>query len=347
VPQSFAARAAQQTAPPDTVSAADSITLAERLRGDTLWVERVTDPLGAAEGAARSVWSYFADPALWIGVIGLLVHVVVILVLAALVIRFIDSAADRHARRFEALPATSPRRQRVQTIHNLLTSVARYTIWPLALILILAEIGINVGALVATAGVAGLAVGFGAQTLVRDVISGVFLLFDDTIHVGDLVRVGSDVGTVEYIGVRLIKVRKFNGEMLMVPAGELRIFGNQSIGFARVIVGVGLPYEADPRPILATMQQAADTWAATRKDVMLDERPEVQALTGFGESQIDARVIVRVVPGEQFAAERDIRMAIKEAFDAAGHEIPFPRRTLYLRREDSADTSGSPPLPDA
>ncbi len=349
-PQSFAAaaRASEQQAPTaaDSLAALDTTTLGARLRADTAWVERITDPVGSASRAAEGFWAYIYDPALWIGLIGVILHVLVILVLAALVVRFIDSAARRYAARFDELPLAAPRRQRVSTLENLLSSVARYTIWPLALVLILSQIGIEVGALIATAGVAGLAIGFGAQTLVRDVISGIFLLFDDTIHVGDLVRVGSDVGAVEHIGVRLIKVRKFDGEMLMVPAGELRIFGNKSIGYARAIVVVGLPYEADPRPILASMQEAADEWAQEHKDILLDERPEVQALTGFGESQLDARIIVRVIPGEQFQAERALRLAVKAQFDADGHEIPFPRRTLYLRQEPGAPPASSSPLTD-
>ncbi len=350
-PQSFAAasRAAQQTpSAADSLAALDTTTLGQRLRADTAWVERITDPVGSAKTAAESFWAYIYDPALWIGLVGVVLHVVIILVLTALVIRFIDKAARKYASRFDNLPASAPRRQRVSTIQNLLSSVARYTLWPLALILVLSQIGIEVGALIATAGVAGLAIGFGAQTLVRDVISGIFLLFDDTIHVGDLVRVGSDVGAVEHIGVRLIKLRKFDGEVLMVPAGELRIFGNKSIGYARAIVVVGVPYEADPRPILNAMQEAADEWAEQHKEILLDERPEVQALTGFGESQLDARVIVRVVPGEQFQAERDLRLAIKARFDADGHEIPFPRRTLYLRHEPGsppADLSTADPSP--
>lgn len=339
---------AQQTpTAADSLAAVDTTSLGQRLRADTAWVERITDPVGSAARAAEGFWAYVYDPALWIGLVGVILHVIVILVLAALVIRFIDSAARRYATRFDNLPLTAPRRQRVSTIQNLLSSVARYTIWPLALILILSQIGIEVGALIATAGVAGLAIGFGAQTLVRDVISGIFLLFDDTIHVGDLVRVGSDTGAVEHIGVRLIKVRKFDGEVLMVPAGELRIFGNKSIGYARAIVVVGIPYEADPRPILDAMQQTADAWAEDHKEILLDERPEVQALTNFGESQLDARVIIRVLPGEQFQAERDLRLAIKARFDADGHEIPFPRRTLYLRQEPGSAAPTLPPTDPA
>lgn len=199
--------------------------------------------------------------------------------------------------------------------------------------MMLSELGINISALLATAGVAGLAIGFGAQTLVRDVISGVFLLFDDTIHAGDLVRVGNDTGTVEHIGVRLIKVRKFDGELLMIPAGELRIFGNRSIGFVRAIVEVSLAYEQNLDSILSVLERVANEWAQTHRDILLEEKPEVQAIINFGDSAIMVRIAVQVVPGEQFKAERDLRLRLKRVFDELGIEIPFPRRTLYVREE--------------
>jgi small conductance mechanosensitive channel len=249
-----------------------------------------------------------------------------------------------------------PRRQRVYTIGNLLTSAARYVIWPIAVIMILSELNINVGALVATAGIAGLAFGFGAQTLVKDVIAGIFLLFDDTIHVGDLVRIGNEAGTVEDIGVRLIRVRKFDGEVLMVPAGELRIFGNKSIEFARVIVPVGLSYEQDIDTILPVMERVASEWAASvDEDILLDEAPTVQGLMDFGDSSVTARIVAKVRPGEQFQAERDLRLRLKSAFDALGIEIPFPRRTVYTRTEsdlppasiNGPDASASSTEPEA
>jgi small conductance mechanosensitive channel len=220
-------------------------------------------------------------------------------------------------------------------------------IYPIALIMVLSEVGVDVGALIATAGIAGLAIGFGAQTLVKDVIAGIFLLFDDTIHVGDLVRIGSDTGTVEDIGVRLIKVRKFNGELLMVPAGELRIFGNQSIDFARVIVPVDLSYEQDTDSVIALMEQVANEWAADQNDdILLEEAPTVQAITDFGASSVTARIVMQVRPGEQFAAERELRRRLKRVFDEHGAEIPFSRQTVYVR-EESDTPPRSVALPDA
>ena len=216
--------AAQQTPPQaarDTLTT-DSISLADKLRTDSTLhraAEDLTRPIETFNTFVYEVGSQLIDPDLWIGLVGLVVRTTIIIVLAYSAVRVIDKVTGRWKRRFEKLPAGHPRQQRALTVGNLVSSGARYVVWPVALIMILSELNVDVGALVATAGIAGIALGFGAQTLVKDVLGGIFLLFDDSILVGDLVKIGGDVGTVEFIGVRLIKVRKFDGEVLMIPAG--------------------------------------------------------------------------------------------------------------------------------
>ncbi len=285
----------------------------------------------------------------WLGLGTTVLHVVVVFALAFFVIGLVRRLMLRWREETEDLPAIDPRRQRAFTVSNLLMSATRYVVWTMALITILAEIGLDIGPLLAGAGIAGLAIGFGAQTLVKDVISGIFLLFDDIIHVGDLVTFGSTTGTVEGISLRLIKVRKFDGELVMIPAGELRTFGNKSVGFARVVVPVGVSYEQDLDDILEALREIAAEWAAIpeNKEVMLEEAPTVQAVTDLGESSVTARIIVQVIPGEQFPAERDLRAAIKRRFDERGIEIPFPRRTVYMRQETEVPARSTKPVPPA
>jgi small conductance mechanosensitive channel len=224
-------------------------------------------------------------------------------------------------------------------VADLLGSVSKYVVWGIATIMLLEAVGFDIGPLLAGAGIAGLALGFGAQTLVKDVISGLFLLFDNTIGVGDLIRFNQDEGEVEYVGLRLIKVRKFNGELLMIPAGELRVFGNRSIGFARAIVDVGLSYEQDVNEALKALEEVAREWAGTdpARAAMIEEAPQVQAVTSLGDSAVTARVVVKTRPGAQFQAERDLRRLIKARFDEMGIEIPFPRRTVYVRSADGGE----------
>lgn len=277
------------------------------------------------------------DAGAWVA-LGHKALVIIIIVLAAwFIISVADKATHRWSLRFENLPLIHPRRQRAFTIKSLLLSTVRYIVWPVAFITVLSQLEVDVAALVATAGIAGIAIGFGAQSLVKDVISGVLLLFDDSLHVGDLIRIGQDEGVVEYIGVRLIKVRRFNGELLMVPAGELRVFGNRSIDFARVIVNVGLSYGDDHEQVMQVMERVALAWAEEHRDILKEENPLVQGITDFAESSVNVRVIVMVIPGEQWEAERQLRRAIKTAFDAEGIEIPFPQRTIHVQ-------GGAPPV---
>lgn len=327
----------QRQPAPDTTQAApaDTAPLGEALRSDsTLYYLR--NPAEAIATAAGELSASLADPALWLGLLGFLLKTLIIFVLALAAIRLIDRVTDRWTKRLENLPPSHPRRQRTYTISNLISSTGRYVLWPIAVIMILSELNIDIAALLATAGIAGLAIGFGAQTLVKDVISGIFLLFDDSIHVGDLVRIDSEVGMVEHIGVRLIKVRRLDGEVLMVPAGELRIFGNRSIGFARALVNVGLSYEQDIDSILPVIEHVAKEWVEEQEEIMLEDEPTVQAITEFGDSAVTVRVMVKVRPGEHTRAERDLRLRLKRAFDELGIEIPFPRHTVYTRPEEEA-----------
>lgn len=276
----------------------------------------------------------YLEPAYWqpVALDGL--RILVILAIVFIGLRIVRRLTNRWMESVEDLDATDARRQRAATLGKLIQSVAQYIAWPVAGIMILSEVGLDVGALLATAGVAGLAIGFGAQTLVKDVISGVFLLFDDLIHVGDLVAIGGTIGTVEEIGVRLIKVRKFDGELVMIPAGDIRTFGNKSLDWARVIVPVGLSYEQDVEAILPVMEEVAQEWAANHKDILLEESPQVQGLLNFGDSSVEARVVVQVRPGEQYAAERELRRRLKQRFDEQGVDIPFPQRTVHTITEN-------------
>lgn len=275
------------------------------------------------------------DMSLWLGVGQTAIRVTIIVGLALFIVGLVRRMTNHWRDTVVDLPAIDPRRQRALTVSNLIVSAARYVVWTIAAIMVLAEIGIDIGPLLAGAGIAGLAIGFGAQTLVKDVISGIFLLFDDIIHVGDLITFGSTTGTVEGISLRLIKVRKFDGELVMIPAGELRTFGNKSVGFARAIVPVGVSYEQDLRDILEVLESVAEEWASIpeNKEVMLEETPLVQSLMELGDSAVTARIVVQVLPGSQFQAERDMRRMVKERFDERGIEIPFPRRTVYVRQE--------------
>ena len=304
---------------------------------DTVVVD-TTAVVGPTIDDARAVGQALLSEEFWLGVAETALRVAATVALALLAIALISRLKRRWIASVQSDTTTDKRRQRVLTTADLLGSVARYAIWSITIVTVLSIVGFDIRALLAGAGIAGLAIGFGAQTLVKDVISGFFLLFDDTLGNGDLIRFGDDVGTVEYVGLRLIKVRKFDGELMMIPAGELRTFGNKSVGFARAIVEVGLSYEQDVADALPVLEDVAREWAETEhaQAVMVEEAPQVQALMALGDSAVTARIIVQVKPGEQFPAERDLRRLVKTRFDERGIEIPFPRRTVYVKTDGAA-----------
>ena len=282
-----------------------------------------------------SFWSEFG---LSIGKVALIVGLAVVLL--ALVRR----GKARWVRSVQDLPTLDKKRQRVLTVADLTGSITKYVVWTMTVILVIGELGINIAPLLAGAGIAGLAIGFGAQTMVKDIISGFFLLFDDTIGVGDLISFGSDTGTVEFVGLRMLKVRKFDGELMMVPAGELRTFGNHSIGFSRVIVNVGLSYDQDINRSLEALNSVAQQWAQMEEiaDVLVDDEPQVQGIVDLAESGPTARVLAEVQPGEQFHAERLLRLLINQKFDQLGIEMQVPRSTVYFRQRGG----DQPPNPE-
>jgi len=198
------------------------------------------------------------------------------------------------------------------------------------------HLGLDVKALLAGVGVFGLAVGFGAQSLVKDVISGFFLILDGVLKVGDIAQVGDATGVVEEVGLRRTSVRAFDGQLFYVPNGQIAAVGSYSRGWTRAVVEVGVAYEQDVRRALAVLKQTGDEIAAEREEIVL-EPPEAQGVMGFGASDVTVRLVIKVKAAEHWALERELRQRIKAAFDAEGVEIPFPRQVVYRRTESPSD----------
>jgi small conductance mechanosensitive channel len=207
--------------------------------------------------------------------VALLARVLVMLAslgLAVLAYRAAAHLVDRLLRPLEG-PSDYPARvQRARTLGPLMKNVARYTLTFVALIIILREVGVDIQALLVSAGVLGLAVGLGAQTLIKDVITGFFILFEGLIGVGDVIEVGGNTGTVEAIGLRVTKLRMLNGAQRIIPNGELTQFANYNKGWARAVVDVSLGYDIDVGRALAALERVGQEWA-TETGLAL-ERPK-------------------------------------------------------------------------
>jgi moderate conductance mechanosensitive channel len=254
--------------------------------------------------------------------------------------RLLAILIGRVLRRLEDSSASAVRVQRARTLGPLLTSISRYLVGFVVGVVILQQIGIDVRTLIVSAGVAGLAIGLGAQSLIRDVVSGFFLLFENLIAVGDVVEVGPHTGVVEAVGLRVTKIRKFSGELRIVPNGELAAFGLHTAGWARLVVEVSVDYEEDAGRALRILGEVGRALADAYPAKML-EPPTAEGILRFGQGSLTESVLrlhARVVASEKFSLELEARRRVKEAFAANGIRVPRPAMDIRLAPSSGGGT---------
>lgn len=227
-------------------------------------------------------------------------------------------------------------KRRAQTLELLLRSVLTYVIFFLAGLMILQIFNVNTSAILASAGILGLAVGFGAQNLVKDVISGFFILFEDQFSVGDFVEAAGAIGTVEEVGLRTCKIRQWTGQLHVIPNGEITRVTNYNRGPMLALVTIGIAYEEDIDKAIVVLKQECEI--AYREMSTVIDVPQVQGVTELADSSVNIRTIAPTAPGEHWAVERELLRRFKYALDGAGIEIPYPRRVLYRHDEGKQDT---------
>lgn len=235
-----------------------------------------------------------------------------------------------------------PRRDaRAQSISAVLTSTLVVIIWTTAAITVLGVVDIDIGPLIAGAGIAGVALGFGAQSLVKDCIAGLFMLLEDQYGIGDVVDLGEASGTVEEISLRTTVLRSVDGTVWHVPNGVVQRVGNRSQLWSVALLDVDVAYDTDLDLARRLLHQAAGEVCASDEfagNVL--EPPTVLGVESLGADGITLRLTVKVRPGTQWALQRALREHLKRVFDAAAIEIPFPQRTIWMRA-DPGDTTGS------
>lgn len=228
-----------------------------------------------------------------------------------------------------ALPSPAERR-RADTLTHVLRDVARAFIVTVGTMMVLSEIGIDLKPLLAAAGLGGLAIGFGAQSLVKDVISGFFILLEDSIAVGDVVEIAGVSGVVEEVKLRTITLRDVSGSVHIVPNGIVDRVKNMTKGYSYYVFDIGVAYREDVDRVMAVLVDAA---AELRADPVyaadILEPLEMLGVDRFDESAVIIRCRLKTVPTQQWRIGREMNRRIKKTFDAKGIEIPFPHRTLY------------------
>jgi small conductance mechanosensitive channel len=221
--------------------------------------------------------------------------------------------------------------RRTATIFRLVYSAGLFVIFTTALLMVLDIMAIDITPILASLGVLGLAIGLGVQTLVKDVVSGIFILTENQYLVGDAIEVNGLGGTVETITIRSTKVRDLYGTLHTIPNGDIRTVSNKTRHWSRAVVDVGIAYEADVAQSLQTMREVG---TMLRQDMiigalMIDD-PEVTGVEGLDDWAIRLRLLVKTLPGQQFEVQRQIRQHIHRVFSQKGIEIAYPRQDIKI-----------------
>lgn len=227
--------------------------------------------------------------------------------------------------------------QRVQTLSGLLRSVGVGFIVLVATFMLLRAVGLDIAPLLAGAGVIGLAVSFGAQSLVKDIISGLFILFENQFGVGDVVRIRDVSGRVERMTLRIVVMRDVHGVVHVVPNGEITQVSNLTRAFSRAVMEVRVPYGEDVDRAMALLREVgASLWDDPEWRPLLTEEVAVPGIESFGESAVNVRVMATTLPLKQWDVARELRLRIKRRFDAEGIQMPYPQLTIYRGRPQAA-----------
>jgi moderate conductance mechanosensitive channel len=231
---------------------------------------------------------------------------------------------------------TTLRERRGKTISQLLRSVGRVVITVIALLLTF-NLFVNIGPILAGAGILGLAVSFGAQSLVKDVISGFFILFENQFAIGDVIEAVGKSGVVEKMTLRVVVLRDVEGAMHVIPNGEIKVVSNRTRGWSRAVVDVGVAYDQDvDRAITVVRDEAAQFTTDKSWGAQLDGPVEVLGVESLGDSAVVIRSLLRTQPGSQWNVAREFRRRLKNRFDREGIEIPYPQRRVHVKVEGEA-----------
>ncbi|MDD2680629.1 MAG: mechanosensitive ion channel family protein [Patescibacteria group bacterium] len=261
------------------------------------------------------------------------VKVVAIVLIAFIAHRFVGVLIDRLIRRMvvsDRYLSKASEKKREDTLIRIFTVSANLTIWLLAALMVLQELGVAIGPLLAAAGIAGLAFGFGGQYLIRDLISGLFIIMENQYRIGDIVCFGDACGVVEDISLRMTTLRDMDGTVHHVPHGEIKTVSNLSKNFARVNLNIGVGYSSNLEQVIMVVNKVGLEMAsdADWKDKII-KAPQFLRVNDFADSAIIIKIFGDTQPSLQWEVTGELRKRLKIAFDREGIEIPFPQRVVH------------------
>jgi small conductance mechanosensitive channel len=283
---------------------------------------------------------YWETGSQWILTTG--AQILLILVLAFIVLRVVKIALKKAFGAVHRGKETIEFKKRTETVVSVIHHILNIVVLGVVSMMVLDTLGIDIGPILAAAGVVGLAVGFGAQDLVRDVVSGFFILIEDQIRVGDVVQLGDKGGLVESVNLRMTVLRDLEGNVHYVTNGSIGTVTNKTKEYSRYVFDVGVAYREDVDEVMEIMKTVDEDM---RKDSEFSPRIleplEVLGLNEFGDSAIVVRGRTKTTPGSQWSIGREFNRRLKKAFDAKNIEIPFPHVTVYMGQDKKGE---APPL---
>lgn len=261
-----------------------------------------------------------------------LIKIVIILIAIKIIIKLCSAVLERFFKR-QKESRFGFSSKKADTLSELLKSLLRYVMYFIGAMWIFETIGFDIKTVIAVTSVAGVAVGFGAQSLVKDVISGFFILFEDQFAVGDYIEIDGLSGFVEALGLRVTTLRDFTGDLHIIPNGSIVKVTNKSRGNMRALVDVSIAYEEDIDRAIKIIQKVNEDIKKEFKEIV--EGPEVLGVTNLSEMGVTIRIIAKTQPMKQWGVEMELRKRIKYALDKNGIQVPYPKRIIMnYRKED-------------
>ncbi len=272
--------------------------------------------------------SFAAIQALFLAAFSKIIYCVIILILSAILVSILNTLVKK----ILSSRASRLDERKVNTIHSVLGSIIKVVVYFIAASSILTQFGINVASIIAVAGVGSVALAFGAQSLVKDIITGCFVLIEDQYGVGDVVTIAGVTGQVVDISLRTTSLRNPDGTLYVVPNGSVTIVESKSKQFMNAIVDVGIDYGEDMNKVLAVLNDEMDK--VEGKIEGLRRRPDVLGITGLADSSVNVRIVAECTVGFNLPVERELRLIVKNRLDAEGITIPFPQCTVHMAKAE-------------
>ena len=268
-------------------------------------------------------------------ILTVLVTIVVLFVLAKLVLNQLSKYTSKAIDKAKNSPDDQKSRQ-VITAMTLLRSVGRYLIYFIFIALVLYQLGFGnvIGNLMVTAGFGSLAISFGAQSIVKDVVTGFFMMFEKQYSVGDFVKIGEFEGVVTSIAMRVTYLRSFKGQKIIIPNGSIANVINYTNEYNTAVITIPTPYSANTKKIIDMVQEELDKYQSDNLELFV-ERPLVTGIGSFNTSSVDLTVVAKVKALSQWQVERDIRLVIKERFDAEKINILFQQVVVHNAKTEA------------